>query len=336
MTPLKNKSHKRKQKIIFARRFIAFSILIIILVPIIICNQLAVEKEESTQIAMKANAVAVAESLGYQTGQKDEETKTDAAVQTEEVETQTQEQMQAQTQEQTIEELPKVPETIEEKSHEDSKKYIQQDDGVKRAYLTFDDGPSDNTDTILDILSQYGLKATFFVIEKTDQASIQHYQRILNEGHTLAMHSASHVYSQIYASMDAYVNDVTELQNYLESITGFKPEFYRFPGGSSNTVGDISMNDCVTYLDSVDITYFDWNVDSGDANRCGSSADEIVSNVVNGVCKHNNSVVLMHDTNAKATTVAALPYIIQQLEDMGVTILPITDETVPVHHRINR
>lgn len=206
----------------------------------------------------------------------------------------------------------------------------------KKVYLTFDDGPSDNTDAILDVLKLYNVKATFFVIQKTDAASIEKYKRILREGHTLAMHSSSHVYAKIYSSIEEYILDVSELQNYLYQVTGVKATIYRFPGGSSNTVSKISMNECVSYLNTVGITYFDWNVASGDAATGQISSETIVSNVLAGVEQETDSVVLMHDAKDKQTTVEALPGILQKLIDMGAAVLPITSETTPVHHKISK
>jgi len=206
----------------------------------------------------------------------------------------------------------------------------------KKVYLTFDDGPSDNTDKILDILATYKVKATFFVIEKTDPDSIDRYKRILSEGHTLAMHSSSHIYAKIYNSMEAYIEDVSEIQNYLFGVTGYMPTIYRFPGGSSNTVSKISIYDCVSYLDQVGITYFDWNISSGDAASTQLSTDNIINNVIMGVKQEDNAVVLFHDANNKMTTVEALPSILEQLTDMGAKVLPITSKTTPVHHKISK
>jgi len=206
----------------------------------------------------------------------------------------------------------------------------------KKVYLTFDDGPSDNTDLILDILARYKVKATFFVIEKSDPASIEKYKRILNDGHTLAMHSSSHIYAKIYNSIEAYVQDVSEIQNFLLDVTGYKPTIYRFPGGSSNTVSKISIYNCVSYLDGAGITYFDWNVSSGDAASVQLSAETIANNVISGVQLEDNAVVLFHDANNKNTTVEALPSILDQLTDMGAKVLPITDKTTPVHHKISK
>ncbi len=150
----------------------------------------------------------------------------------------------------------------------------------KQIYLTFDDGPSQNTDEILDILKEYDVKATFFVVGKTDERSVQAYQRIVAEGHTLAMHSYSHKYDEIYESKESYVEDLTKLQDYLYQITGILPRFYRFPGGSSNTVSKVDIQELIAYLNENGITYFDWNIASGDAVSTPLSAEVIVENCV--------------------------------------------------------
>lgn len=204
---------------------------------------------------------------------------------------------------------------------------------IRKVYLTFDDGPSSNTDEILDILKEYNVKATFFVIAKTDDDSVRLYNRIVDEGHTLAMHSYTHVYNQIYSSMEAYEEDVLSLQEYLYEKTGIKPTIYRFPGGSSNTVMNIDIQECIDFLDEQGITYFDWNVSSGDATGNGYPASTIADNVISGVDKHDISVVLMHDAKTKDATVAALPVILKKLCEMDdVAVLPLTEDSYLVQH----
>lgn len=203
----------------------------------------------------------------------------------------------------------------------------------KKVYLTFDDGPSSNTDAILDILKEYDVKATFFVVGKTDERSVKAYQRIVEEGHTLAMHSYSHRYDEIYESKEAFARDLNSLQEYLYEITGVWPRIYRFPGGSSNTVSKVDMQELIEYLTDIGITYFDWNVASGDAVSRTLPAETIVNNCLSGIEKQKESVILMHDASNKGTTVEALPQIIEAIQEQGDTwILPITDETVPVQH----
>ena len=203
----------------------------------------------------------------------------------------------------------------------------------KKVYLTFDDGPSSNTDQILDILKDYDVKATFFVVGKTDERSVKAYQRIVEEGHTLAMHSYSHRYDEIYESKEAFARDLNSLQEYLYETTGVWPRIYRFPGGSSNTVSKVDMQELIEYLTDIGITYFDWNVASGDAVSRTLPAETIVNNCLSGIEKQKESVILMHDASNKGTTIEALPQIIEAIQEQGdAELLPITDETVPEQH----
>lgn len=203
----------------------------------------------------------------------------------------------------------------------------------KEVYLTFDDGPSGNTNRILDILKEYDVKATFFVVGKTDEASIKAYQRIVEEGHTLAMHSYSHKYAEVYESMDSFAQDLDKLQEYLYQITGIWSRYYRFPGGSSNTVSKVDMQQLINYLGENDITYFDWNIASGDAVSGQLSADMIIHNCISGIDGKNECMILMHDASEKNSTVDALPQIIKQMKSRGDTVfLPITDDTIPIQH----
>ncbi len=206
-------------------------------------------------------------------------------------------------------------------------------EGLIKVCLTFDDGPSENTDKILDILGDYGVKATFFVNEK--EGYDDQYARIVNEGHTIAMHSATHVYRDVYASLDAFASDLFEIQDFIYEKTGVLTTYYRFPGGSSNKVSATPMEDLIYYLDIKGISYYDWNVASMDAVPGGVSTTDIVSNVLGPIYAGEESeyVILMHDAADKDTTVEALPIIIETLADMeNVVIVPISEDTTPVHH----
>ena len=213
----------------------------------------------------------------------------------------------------------------------DSENFAEENDQLK-VYLTFDDGPSDNTAAILDTLAKYNVKATFFVVGKTDDQPKEMYQRIVNEGHTLGMHSYSHKYSVVYDSLDAFETDFNQLQSYLYDITGQECRLYRFPGGSSNQVSNTDMSEFIRFLNEEGVTYFDWNVSSGDATSQAYTADELLNNVLTDVPKYKTSVVLMHDSNTKSTTVEALGPMIEALQGMGAQILPIDENTTLVQH----
>ena len=210
----------------------------------------------------------------------------------------------------------------------------QLDKSIKKGkvYLTFDDGPGPYTDELLDVLAEYDVKATFFVIGRKDEHSLKMYKRIVEEGHTLAMHTYTHQYEKIYSSVKAFKKDLNKLSNLLYEATGEKPKYFRFPGGSSNSVSSLPMADFIAYLNKKDIVYFDWNVINGDATGKDMTAKQMVSMVMSGVRKNNNSIVLMHDSVSKDTTVKSLPSLIKKLQKEDYVILPITKYTKPIQH----
>lgn len=202
-----------------------------------------------------------------------------------------------------------------------------------KVYLTFDDGPSIYTDEILDILEAYDIKATFFVVGKESESAKEALCSIVDKGHTLGMHSYSHKYKEIYESVEAFGEDFEKLRDYLYEVTGVRSNVYRFPGGSSNTISKIDIKEFAGYLDSQDVVYFDWNISSGDAASKPLDVDTLVKNCTADVTRRETSVILMHDSAAKHTTVEALPTIIENILALEDTvILPITEETRPVQH----
>lgn len=210
------------------------------------------------------------------------------------------------------------------------------EDGIRKVYLTFDDGPSGNTGKILDILAEYNVKATFFVVGKEEEKYQPLYKRIVEEGHTLAMHSYSHKYNEIYQSKESFVEDLTKLQEFLYDTTGVWCRYCRFPGGSSNTVSRVDMHELIDYLEEQDMSYFDWNVSSGDASSAYISPEAIVRNSTARLGEFQEAIILMHDASDKDSTVEALPKLIEQIQAMEDTkIVPITDDTEAIHHISN-
>ena len=223
-------------------------------------------------------------------------------------------------------------ETITDESSGMSTDNLVQEGVRQKVYLTFDDGPSENTAKILDILKEKNVKATFFVVGNEDESAKELYQRIVAEGHTLGMHSYTHKYSVIYDSLEAFKADCNQLRTYLTEITGVEPTIMRFPGGSSNQVSNIDMREFIRYANEEGIRYYDWNVASGDATSQAYTPDELIENVVVDVAKYDTSIVLMHDSSTKQTTVEALGPMIDQLLAMDVELLPIDENTKMIQH----
>jgi peptidoglycan/xylan/chitin deacetylase (PgdA/CDA1 family) len=208
----------------------------------------------------------------------------------------------------------------------DSPDNMAQEGDTHRVYLTFDGSPCTNTDSILDVLNDFGVKATFFVVGDDSDEAKAIYKRIVEEGHTLGMHSYSNKYSTIYASTDAFEEDLDKISSFLQEETGEQSLFYRFPGGSSNEISNVSMTEFVHILNEKGITFYDWNVSAGDA-ASNYSVDDIITNVTEGVSHYRTSVVLLHDGDNKSTTVEALGPLIEALEEMDAQILPIDENT---------
>ena len=204
--------------------------------------------------------------------------------------------------------------------------------------LTFDDGPSANTEAVLDVLKQNNVRATFFILNYSE-SYIPVLKRMINEGHTLAIHSLSHDYASVYSSADAYMQGVYTMHDKILRDTGYNATIIRFPGGSSNTVSrkycDGVMTELTRRAVAEGYSYYDWNVDSGDADGNCMSADYLTNNVKNGLRSGRVNVVLMHDAGPKTTTPQALPEIIADARARGFSFVPLSSSVPPVRHGVN-
>lgn len=202
--------------------------------------------------------------------------------------------------------------------------------GDKVIYLTFDDGPSVYTKELLNILKEYNVKATFFV---TGNGNREYIKKAYNEGHSIGIHTYSHVYKNVYASEEAYFNDLEKVQKIIKEQTGEESRLVRFPGGSSNTVSRFNkgiMTRLSKELERRGYKYFDWNVSSSDTVK--SNSDDIANTVIRRLKKGNN-VVLQHDT--KYYSVKAVRKIIEYGLANGYTFAKLDVTSPTVHHGIN-
>ena len=203
----------------------------------------------------------------------------------------------------------------------------------KVIYLTFDDGPSGNTEHLLDILDRYGVKATWFVTN-THPDYTYLISEMARRGHTVAIHSASHDYGLIYSGEEAFFADLKEMQDVIYAETGARPRLLRFPGGSSNTVSWRNkgiMTRLTECLGDMGYLYFDWNVSAADTAP-DANYTTVVRNVTEGCAAHPWSVVLQHDTNG--FSVNAVPAIIEWGQRNGYIFLPLDEHSPTAHHTI--
>lgn len=212
----------------------------------------------------------------------------------------------------------------------------EQQSNEKVVYLTFDDGPSENTKKIMDILAKYNAKATFFVTGRN-----QKYNYLIkdayNAGHTIGLHTYSHDYQTVYSSVEAYFDDLNKVGQMVKNEIGFVPHYIRFPGGSSNTISRKYCQGIMSTLTKEVIEkgyqYYDWNGDSTDASGNHVAVDKLIRNGT--LCHDNNVMILCHDTQAKDTTVLALPAIIEHYRNLGYTFKGIDDTTYTPHQGVN-
>ena len=198
--------------------------------------------------------------------------------------------------------------------------------------LTFDDGPSKTTPDVLAALKDAGVHATFFVVATGYN---EKYLPLLTEasaaGHQIALHSASHEYSDIYRSSEAYWADIALLKERIAPYVDAESiRYLRFPGGSTNTVSRRYgskglMKQLKAEVEQKGWQWVDWNVCAEDAVGGHPSADTIYRNVVRETGEQTHCIVLMHDSSTTRTTAEALPDIIRWYTDNGYTFLTVAE-----------
>lgn len=193
------------------------------------------------------------------------------------------------------------------------------DSDEKVVYLTFDDGPSDTTAAVLDILKENGVNATFFVMaDGNNTKNLPILERTKAEGNVVALHTSSHEYSQIYKTAEAYWQDLDLLRSIVEPFVGEVPNLLRFPGGSTNSVAKRSvMEKLIVDCGEKGYRYFDWNVCANDSVGKKRTAEYITNTVTKEAAKHKKAIVLFHDANRNDTSAEALPAIIKWFKDNG-------------------
>ncbi|MDL2310767.1 polysaccharide deacetylase [Peptostreptococcaceae bacterium OttesenSCG-928-C18] len=200
--------------------------------------------------------------------------------------------------------------------------------GEKLVFLTFDDGPNnDTTGRILDVLKEHGVKATFFLQGRNvTDSTAEVLKRIHAEGNCVGMHSYTHDYNYLYpdkvANPAAIVEEVQRTEAVFKKYLGedFKPKTWRYPGGHMSWV---ALEEADSQLKAMGVEWIDWNAMNGDAepkSRRPTTPEGLVQ-TVSSTLEHSPTkdiaVVLMHDGKSKELTVQTLPQIIQYFKDNG-------------------
>jgi len=192
-------------------------------------------------------------------------------------------------------------------------------------YLTFDDGPSARTAEILDILKEQDIKATFFVTGQTSAEAKALMRRIVEEGHTIAVHTYSHNYEQIYASVNAFLSDFSKIYELIHEATGVYPQIYRFPGGSVNNYNKGIYRAIIDEMERRGFVCYDWNALNGDAEGKDYTVEEMTQRALLQVGT-SHVIMLMHDSASRQKTVACLPGVIEGYRAAGYSFDRLTPE----------
>lgn len=205
------------------------------------------------------------------------------------------------------------------------------DTNQKTVYLTFDDGPSERTDEILKILAEHDIKATFFVVPNNSEECKARLTAIAEAGHTIGIHTSSHVYNTIYSSVDNFLKDFNEAWQMVYDMTGIKCDIFRFPGGSINSYNRPIYQQLIAEMTRRGFVYFDWNT-SGDDSAGQKTAEGIFNKTIQTAGGQKKIVLLLHDNSTKLATVKAVPLIIKHFKNKGYSFAVLSQNVAPVSY----
>lgn len=289
------------QKQINRKKIIALIVLVTIMV--VIATILGVKRADKKKSKMYANEL-----------QQEQES-------IENQEEQTKNEEEAKRQEEIKERLNKVNEPLNEQTMNNIL-HIYNSNGIKRVFLTFDDGPTKAvTPFILDILKEKKVQATFFVLGTNASKNSELLNREYDEGHYIANHGYSHKYTEIYSSTDATLNEFNQTQQIIRDALGnqsYLCKVFRFPGGSTGGKYNTQKQGAKDCLVQNGIAYLDWNALSEDA--AGQyTKEQLLENTKNTIGNKESVVILMHDSADKILTYEMLPDLIDYLKQQGYT-----------------
>lgn len=213
--------------------------------------------------------------------------------------------------------------------------YFPKEESKKVIYLTFDDGPAKKVTTdVLDILEEYKVKATFFVVGEQFKGNEDILKRIHSDGHSLGLHSYTHNFSKLYkgnvVNKEFFINEMLQCQNELKEITGINARILRFPGGSHKRLS----KDLLSELREHNLKVYDWTHSSEDGVNLKASPDTLFKKSLKKIpsCKESPGVILlMHCNASNKNSVKALPSIIEHYKNEGYEFKIITEDTPEYH-----
>lgn len=200
----------------------------------------------------------------------------------------------------------------------------------KVVYITIDDGPTTRTPKILDILDKYDAKATWLVTAQymTGDSLSDMLKQIHDRGHVVGVHTYSHAYKSIYASVDAYMEDYNKMNDIIVDAIGEDSHIFRFPGGSNAGYNKNIRDALIARTKEEGLVYYDWNAFTGDVD--GLSKEQMIEKAVKECGYNNKAILLMHDVPDKESVVEALPSILAKLKKKGYEFRVLDLDVKPI------
>lgn len=195
--------------------------------------------------------------------------------------------------------------------------YIEGAGFERKLALTFDDGPSNLTEPLLDILKSLGVKATFFWLGRNMKKFADVTIRAREEGHTFGNHSYDHPDFTKLSTEEVLDDQLRRTQQVYRETLGIEPVLVRPP------LGDIKDKQ-IEALKDMGMKIVFWSVSADDWNSLNNDADTITKRVVNNM--HEESIVLMHDGgSAQNSTIKAVSSIVSVCRARGYELVTVHD-----------
>lgn len=195
-------------------------------------------------------------------------------------------------------------------------------------YFTFDDGPSQYTYSFLEYLKKHNVKATWFVVPSREQWNMDALKAIADQGHTIGVHSYTHDYKKIYASVEAYLEDFHEAWSIIREATGQTPQLFRFAGGSNNDFNVDTRDAIIKEMTRRGFRFYDWNVDSGDVD--GATWQDMYNSIPRDCRKLKRPIILMHDSAGTKNALYVFEDVLKLLIGEGYKFDALQNDTQPI------
>lgn len=209
--------------------------------------------------------------------------------------------------------IEKINDVYNEIPIEIKNKYISNySTNERKICISFDDGPTHNTNKLLNILKTYNVKCTFFILGENIHDNMETFKRIHENGHSIQVHGWNHN-NILYMKTDDLINDIENTKDIIFRITGIMPTYYRPPYGEiNNNIREVIQNRCNLKVNIGNVFSYD--------TECRNH-ETIIRNVATEV--KNRSIIVFHDHVDE--TISAMDYIIKTLIDNEFEFVNIND-----------